>query len=73
MNVIDEVKKEVENWRSRFGHDICTDMHIDEERNVAWYVFQPQDDGGFVVETDLETGSWRTCGLGKGCIFSDWN
>ena len=74
MMTFEDVKKEVEMYREKYGYDICSDAYIDgDDDDVAGYVFMPNDITGYTQEYQLSTGRERHCGLGSGCFWTDWN
>ena len=51
MMTFEDVKKEVEMYREKYGHDICSDAYIDgDDDDVAGYVFMPNDITGYTQE-----------------------
>ena len=71
MMTFEDVKKEVEMYREKYGHDICTDPYLNGA--VAGYVFDPHYASGYTQEYHLPTGRERHCGNGRGCFWTDWN
>lgn len=66
---LDNLRDEVQSLRAQYGHDICTDIVVDED--TASYTFMPNDPTGYTMEVYLPTGERRHCGLGAGCFWVD--
>jgi hypothetical protein len=71
MNNMNDVIREVEAIRSRYGVDAVTSPSLSSD-GVASYTVLPGEDQGYVQEYDLSTGLERHCGLGQGCYWTDW-
>ena len=71
VHIVYYVWKYVTELRRRYGEDICTDPEI--VGDTIGYIVQPDDPvEGTIYEYSLDDGSVRHKGIGRDCVWTDW-